>query len=61
LFKKKPSPNYCLTPEEINEGIRLCQQKVNSLLDSAEALVARGDRDISSGLYTFAVHDLVEE
>jgi len=54
----KKKPIFCLTSEEIKEGIRLCYQKVNSLLDRAEALVAQGDRVISSGLYTFAVEEL---
>ena len=51
--------NYNLREEDIKEGIRLCYQKVNSLLDNAETILTqRGDREIGSGLYTYAVEEL---
>jgi hypothetical protein len=56
--KKKPASNYCLTPDEIKVGISLCREKVISLLDMANNLVTQGDREISSGLYTYAVEEL---
>lgn len=49
---------YNLTEQEIKEGIRLCYHKVISLLDGAKAVVDRGDREISSGIYSYAVEEL---
>jgi AbiV family abortive infection protein len=52
------SSNYRLKEKDIKEGMHLCYQKINSLLDCAEVLVNRGEREISSGLYTYAVEEM---
>jgi len=52
------SSNYNLTEQEIKEGIRLCKEKVNLLLDDAESIINRNHGSISSGLYTYAVEEL---
>jgi len=52
------SSNYRLKEKDIKEGIRLCYQKVNTLLDCSEVQANRGEREISSGLYSYAAEEL---
>ena len=52
------SSNYDLTKEQIIEGLRLCKDKVNLLLNGSEKILSNGDRYISSGLYTHAVEEV---
>jgi hypothetical protein len=52
------SSDYDLAKEDINEGIRFCRENVLLLLDDSEAILSKGNRYLSLGLYSFAEEEL---
>ncbi len=51
--------DYCLTRDQINEGIRVCYEKIQSLLTHSEIILSKISRsNIAIGLHTIAIEEL---
>ncbi len=51
--------DYCLTKDQINEGIKICHDKIQSVLDHTKIILRQiSDSNIALGLYTIAIEEL---